>query len=609
MEYVFATLRRKDLKALEKILEDGLQELLDKHHDDYVRKTKFEIRAENAQQVQRMLNRATDHESEGTSTDEYSTTDAEEGDYPNNLTPQPRFSDIKHPVRSDDKHLDRRLSLTLNQKALKLNPKQRKRERRTTMYIPRENINTCDDEGWTLLHRAADMGKYKAMRLLLRAGADPNCVDNSGWTPLHRCAWRGMYKCVDILTEELSEEEVERTISSQAYTGDNWSGTAAEGGEALFDNNNNKGPQGLTMPSVKITAESLMSLNMNSVSHNKGLSQCPSKSSAEGGSVAQQSVAESEKSKVLSAKLKAAKVKLMLEHKLAPVKSKRQYRWKIDIDAQTCEGWTALFCSVWNHQLDNLDLLLKRGASPNIANTKGWSPVYVATRNGGLSYLRLLIGAGANTNIKTKDKFSAGHRAARNGFYECLKLLIQGGMFVNSRDFDGFNLAHHAVMGNQPKCLKLLINSNVDVNMQGFDDSTPLHIAAKEGRLKCMVLLVGMGRASVNIRDHSDSTPLKYTAEKGHVRCLDYLIKRRASVNSLDIHGWSPCHWAAANGHLACLKLLVHGRAAVKFKNEDKLTPREEAGKCGWGQCVRFLKSCEEALQKSQRRYTFRPGV
>mmetsp|Transcript_37040 Transcript_37040/g.47864 ORF Transcript_37040/g.47864 Transcript_37040/m.47864 type:complete len:479 (+) Transcript_37040:100-1536(+) len=43
------------------------------------------------------------------------------------------------------------------------------------------------DIGRTALHWAAAKGKVEAVGLLLRSGADVNCIDASGWTPLH-CA-------------------------------------------------------------------------------------------------------------------------------------------------------------------------------------------------------------------------------------------------------------------------------------------------------------------------------------------------------------------------------------------------------------------------------------
>lgn len=39
--------------------------------------------------------------------------------------------------------------------------------------------------GWALLHLAAEIQQYEAMRLLLKNGANPNLQDANGNTPLH----------------------------------------------------------------------------------------------------------------------------------------------------------------------------------------------------------------------------------------------------------------------------------------------------------------------------------------------------------------------------------------------------------------------------------------
>ena len=47
-----------------------------------------------------------------------------------------------------------------------------------------EYPNKSDDSGLTCLHVAAMNYKVGAAEILLKKGADPNCVDNTGMTPL-----------------------------------------------------------------------------------------------------------------------------------------------------------------------------------------------------------------------------------------------------------------------------------------------------------------------------------------------------------------------------------------------------------------------------------------
>ncbi|KAJ3099987.1 hypothetical protein HDU96_010496 [Phlyctochytrium bullatum] len=63
------------------------------------------------------------------------------------------------------------------------------------------DLETTDFDGFTLLSRAVDRGKYKAFKLLLKRRGNPNARDRNGHTPLHVAALKGRFEHISSLVE------------------------------------------------------------------------------------------------------------------------------------------------------------------------------------------------------------------------------------------------------------------------------------------------------------------------------------------------------------------------------------------------------------------------
>ncbi|KAH8854635.1 Ankyrin repeat domain-containing protein 42 [Schistosoma japonicum] len=63
------------------------------------------------------------------------------------------------------------------------------------------NVNEVDQQSFTPLHWAANVGAIEILQYLLWKNADPMLVTKNGWTPVHIAAIRGYEKCIQSLID------------------------------------------------------------------------------------------------------------------------------------------------------------------------------------------------------------------------------------------------------------------------------------------------------------------------------------------------------------------------------------------------------------------------
>jgi ankyrin repeat protein len=89
-------------------------------------------------------------------------------------------------------------------------------------------------------------------------------------------------------------------------------------------------------------------------------------------------------------------------------------------DAQDDNGWTALHFAAQDHRPAVVEILLQRGANPNLVNSHGNGPLWVALMRSkdDLRIVKLLLAAGANP-----DQKNASGRSPRD-----MAFTIKGGL-------------------------------------------------------------------------------------------------------------------------------------------------------------------------------------
>lgn len=189
---------------------------------------------------------------------------------------------------------------------------------------------------------------------------------------------------------------------------------------------------------------------------------------------------------------------------------------------------------------------------------------------GGMDQVRLLLRRGADPNRLVNDT-SPLHAAARQGRGKIAALLIANGARVNTRTPRGLTPLHVAAMEGYRDVFDLLLTGGADVSAVTVDGETPLHFAAVMGRSDFCARLLEKG-ADVNARTHAGETPLSLVALHGYDRVTEVLVAKGADLNA-----GRPLHVAASKGEQWVVGFLLAHGADVNAKDENGRTPLDRA--------------------------------
>jgi ankyrin repeat protein len=221
---------------------------------------------------------------------------------------------------------------------------------------------------------------------------------------------------------------------------------------------------------------------------------------------------------------------------------------KVDLNATTKqEGTTALQVAVINIHYDLANLLLEKGADPNVTDSTGMTALYATvdmrapanmlTRPepklrdtlDALGLVKSLLAHGADPNVQQKKPIIGRHnnlvgdaaltegatalaRASKTCDIPVMQALLDGGADATAALANRTTTAMIAAGGNapEPKVLEavtLLVEHGVDVNAFNANGQTILHNAAQRGHNSVIEYVARKG-AKLDRRDKQGRTPL-----------------------------------------------------------------------------------------------------
>jgi ankyrin repeat protein len=216
------------------------------------------------------------------------------------------------------------------------------------------------------------------------------------------------------------------------------------------------------------------------------------------------------------------------------------------------EALEALHRAAVDGEIEQVKLLISKGADVNAKNGDGWTPLQYAASRGHMEIVELLLAHDADVHISGEDNLTAAEYAMKNNHTEVVQLLIskgadisplhfaiymkdearvrsliEGGADINKLTPGGWKPIRKAVFTGFTEAVELLIANGADVNDKSNWNWTLLHGAAENGHKEIVELLIAKG-ANVNVRDGNNRTPLRYAKEEGHTEIAEMLHKHGA---------------------------------------------------------------------------------
>jgi ankyrin repeat protein len=252
-------------------------------------------------------------------------------------------------------------------------------------------------------------------------------------------------------------------------------------------------------------------------------------------------------------------------------------------------GSTALHHAAGFGPIDNLQLLVDRGADVNAKNRNGSTPLHWAVHDE--AKVRLLLSKGANVNAKQGVGRTPLYLAAMLGNgVPTMRLLLAGGADPNLASANGQTPLMMAAARGDVDGVQLLSAKGADVNATDGAGETALMFACQSGDPRAVRLLIERG-ADVKVRTKRGETALGFAATAGVQESVEMLLARGADVNVRTLRGYSPLMFAASSDAMPAgiIRLLLAKGADASFTGDYDEPASALAAKRGHTDAARLL--------------------
>ena len=154
------------------------------------------------------------------------------------------------------------------------------------------------------------------------------------------------------------------------------------------------------------------------------------------------------------------------------------------------------------NNLETTEILLQKGADPNLKNQIGDTAIYSAITT---EMLKLLMDYNADVNVRNNSGCTFLHRCVFDDYTNLISLFLDRVVNINETDLDRCTCLHYTV---DSETVQTLIEAGADPRIQNWRGNTPLHCSVTDSDNNDVSrVLISDGR-SLNIQNCDGDTPL-----------------------------------------------------------------------------------------------------
>ena len=280
---------------------------------------------------------------------------------------------------------------------------------------------------------------------------------------------------------------------------------------------------------------------------------------------------------------------------------------------------TPLVAAVAGKELTAVQLLLERGADPNVAGSDGDLPVHKAIYHGndlGLSILRLLFDYNARVDVLNRQHETPLILLSKSRYEDTsnepiarILLDLRADVAVTDGKHGRTALEWAVLAGNEPlvgllldRCadqlpeaplilltklyhalytgkeeeIQNLLQDDLILQVRFIPTLLLLHKPAKRGQKAVVQFLLKMG-ANIEAKNKKGKTALHLASKHGHLSVTELLLQNGANIEAKTDRGKTALHFASKKGFLSVIELLLEHHANTEAKTEKGETALHRA--------------------------------